>query len=145
MCNLGMMFGCRPMGMYTCFPCHDVCSHPPCHRAALQLACDAPTNSLVSMHANAMERKPDAVLVTKEADWSPCIATLRGHSGGVCAVACTPDGTKIVSASWDKTIRVWDAANGELIMSLVVRLSRYLLGGPMASNTCLIPFSFYAL
>ena len=30
------------------------------------------------------------------------------HSDWVISVAFSPDGTKIVSGSWDKTIKVWD-------------------------------------
>ena len=33
----------------------------------------------------------------------------RAHSGAVCCVAFSPDGATIVSGSWDKTIKVWDA------------------------------------
>jgi len=36
----------------------------------------------------------------------------RGHSDGVTSVAWSPDGNRIVSASWDKTVQVWDAVNG---------------------------------
>jgi WD40 repeat protein len=32
----------------------------------------------------------------------------NAHSMGVASVAFSPDGTKIVSGSYDKTIKVWD-------------------------------------
>ncbi len=39
--------------------------------------------------------------------------TLNGDSGWVNAVAITPDGKQIISASDDKTIKVWDLMSGE--------------------------------
>ncbi|KAF8225961.1 hypothetical protein L208DRAFT_1407786, partial [Tricholoma matsutake] len=39
---------------------------------------------------------------------------LRGHEDTVFSVAFSPDGTRIVSGSFDKTIRVWDVAKGQV-------------------------------
>jgi WD40 repeat protein len=50
------------------------------------------------------------VCVAKECDTQ---FTLTGHKGQVNALALAPDGKRILSASHDGAIRVWDAATGE--------------------------------
>ncbi len=44
--------------------------------------------------------------------------TLSGHSDLVDGCAITADGGTIVSASWDGTLKVWDAASGDELMTL---------------------------
>jgi WD40 repeat protein len=37
----------------------------------------------------------------------------NAHSGTITSVACSPDGTKIVTGSYDKMIKVWDSGAPE--------------------------------
>jgi NACHT domain- and WD repeat-containing protein len=40
---------------------------------------------------------------------------LSGHNNSVQALAATPDGRLLVSASWDRTVRVWDLMTGRAV------------------------------
>jgi WD40 repeat protein len=48
----------------------------------------------------------------------PWLRSLEGHTSVVTAVALSPDGGWIVSGSWDRTVKVWEAATGRLLRSL---------------------------
>src|SRR5262249_37291163 len=42
---------------------------------------------------------------------------LRGHGGDVCSVAFAPDGWRALSASKDRTVRLWDLATGTEVLT----------------------------
>ena len=43
---------------------------------------------------------------------------LSGHAGMVRSVAFSADGSKVVSGSDDKTVKIWSADNGEVLQTL---------------------------
>ncbi len=46
------------------------------------------------------------------------VLTLRGHAGEVAAVAFSPDGRHLASASHDRTVRIWNVKTGQLVRTL---------------------------
>ncbi len=43
------------------------------------------------------------------------VRILAGHTGGVNGCAFSPDGTLALSASWDRTLRLWEVATGKTL------------------------------
>jgi len=47
-----------------------------------------------------------------------CVSILVGHEGEISKVAFNPQGTKLITASSDKTCRVWETDSGECLQVL---------------------------
>ena len=88
------------------------------------------TLALELAHRTAPESKPWARLRTPYRESQKLIRTLNSHTNVVNECAVSPDGTWIVSASGDKTLKIWDVTNG---MEL-----RTLTGHTGAVNGCSI-------
>ena len=51
-------------------------------------------------------------------EWGACLQTLEGHSDDVSSVAFSHDSARLASASWDNTVKIWDASSGECLQTL---------------------------
>lgn len=55
-------------------------------------------------------QKPDM-----EYQWSPCLQTLEGHSDSITSVLFSHDSKFLASASYDRTVKIWDTSSGECL------------------------------
>ena len=46
------------------------------------------------------------------------VLTLKGHTDRVTSASFSPDGSRIVTGSGDKTAKVWDAQSGAEVLTL---------------------------
>ena len=61
----------------------------------------------------------DSRIMIWDLETGKCRKILNGHTGRVQSVAITPDGKRILSGSFDLSVRVWDAGSGQEIKKLV--------------------------
>ena len=52
------------------------------------------------------------MLSGRDKEWDACRSVLEGHLGNINAVVFSPDGQLLASASYDRTVCVWDTATG---------------------------------
>ncbi|CAI7596028.1 unnamed protein product [Penicillium pancosmium] len=53
-----------------------------------------------------------------EETWSHCLLTIEGHSLPINSISWSPGGSRLASASIDKTVRIWDSVTGRSISTL---------------------------
>ncbi|PYQ64185.1 MAG: hypothetical protein DMF53_08055, partial [Acidobacteria bacterium] len=75
--------------------------------------------ALVALEVRQPDSTPTAEsLLHKALSDSVQITTLTGHTAAVQAASFSPDGTRVVTASYDQTARIWNAATGQPIATL---------------------------
>jgi WD40 repeat protein len=78
-----------------------------------------PDGKTLALTVNRAVRLRDAVTLRET-------GALTGHTDGVLSVAVAPDGTKLITGSWDHTVRVWDAATLRELATLDWGIDRVL-------------------
>jgi WD40 repeat protein len=78
----------------------------------------SPTNSLIRRQFQHEEPEWIIIKPAMSNNWSACLQTLEGHSNSVLSVAFSHDSTRLASASYDKTVKIWDASSGACLQTL---------------------------
>jgi WD40 repeat protein len=78
----------------------------------------SPTGSLVRQLFQHEEPEAISIRPALSDEWSACLQTLEGHSSYVSSVTFSPDSTRLASASYDRTVKIWDASSGACLQTL---------------------------
>ncbi|KIM99418.1 hypothetical protein OIDMADRAFT_56552 [Oidiodendron maius Zn] len=67
-----------------------------------------------------MEEEPKWIIIkpAMRNKWNACLQTFEGHKTAVMSAAFTHNSTRLASASWDGTVKIWDINSGECIQTL---------------------------
>ncbi|KAF2477359.1 uncharacterized protein BDR25DRAFT_205684, partial [Lindgomyces ingoldianus] len=91
-------------------------------QAPLQTYCSAlvfaPETSIVKKHFIECASRWVRILPKVDQSWNALLQTLEGHTGSVWAIAFSPDGKQLASASGDTMVKLWDAGSGALLQTL---------------------------
>ncbi len=64
----------------------------------------------------------------KPAEFKPKLAhKIEGHTSDVAAIAFSPDGTRLATASKDKTVRIWDVKTGQRKVRIDIGAAAYAI------------------
>jgi WD40 repeat protein len=78
----------------------------------------SPTDSLIRQLFRHEEPETISIRPALSDGWSACLQTLEGHSGVVSSVAFSHDSARLASASYDSTVKIWDAYSGACLQTL---------------------------
>lgn len=91
-------------------------------QAANQADRTAPAKAANYLIETGLRMQPWLRWISKPQNTSTCVMTLVGHATLVYSSAYSPDGSHIVSASSDETLKIWDAQTGKEVTTLTGHL-----------------------
>jgi WD40 repeat protein len=57
--------------------------------------------------------------------WSACLQALEGHTNAVSSAAFSHDSVRLASASYDRTVKIWDTRTSECLQTLDIGKKLY--------------------
>jgi WD40 repeat protein len=102
----------------------------------------APARAAHARMEAGLEERPWFQYVNKPQSRSACLMTLAGHTSDVDACAFSSDGSHIVSASSDETLKLWDANTGAELLTLAGHTNWVLACAFSPDGSCIVSASW---